>query len=330
MTGTKKDKNRIRTKKAASSALIRALCILTLLIPALSACSGRPAFISQSGDSAVDSGNASVWYMDKNYTGLEQKRVTLEAENTRDAVEELIRRLRQPADSIELVPPVQNYEIEEWSLSEDLVTVRLSLDYYRLDTIREALTRAALTESLCSIEGVSDVAFLCGDSALTDSRGDLVGTMSPGQIMIEDADGRFPEQTRLHLYFADETGTRLMDTYRNVRFNSNISMERLVAEQVIKGPNNDLVKPVLNSETRVLSAVTRNSTCYIDLDSAFLSPQSRITQQTAVYALVNSLTELPGIRRVQISVEGRTDITFMDTLSLQSPFERNLSIVVGR
>ncbi len=325
MTGKKTAKNCIRIKKTAL--LVFALVLSAI---ALSACSFRPGFIAKADDPGQSSGNAAVWYMDKNYTELEKRTVTLQAKDTRGAVEELIRRMREPAESIELVPPVQNYEIEEWSLSEDLVTVRLSLDYYRLDTVREALTRAALTESLCSIEGVSEVAFLCGDSALTDSRGDLVGTMSPAQIMMEDEDGRFPEQVRLHLYFADETGTRLLDTYRNVRFNSNISMERLVAEQVIKGPNSDLVRPVLNSETRVLSAYTRDSICYIDLDSAFLSQPSRVTQQTAVYALVNSLTEIPGIRKVQISVEGDTDITFMDTMSLQSPFERNLSIVAGR
>lgn len=43
-----------------------------------------------------------------------------------------------------------------------------------------------------------------------------------------------------------------------------------------------------------------------------------------VYSIVNSLTELPDVQRVQIMVDGDSNIVFRD-ISLSSPLERNLN-----
>ena len=48
-----------------------------------------------------------------------------------------------------------------------------------------------------------------------------------------------------------------------------------------------------------------------------------------IYSIVNSLTELPTISKVQISVNGDTGGVYRDSYSLGSMYERNLTYVAG-
>ena len=48
-----------------------------------------------------------------------------------------------------------------------------------------------------------------------------------------------------------------------------------------------------------------------------------------VYSSVNSLAELPGVQRVQILVDGGSDVMFQDVISLKEPLERRLEYIGG-
>lgn len=145
-------------------------------------------------------------------------------------------------------------------------------------------------------------------------------------IFSSDSELRSYEQVQLHLYFANERGTGLVSTYRTVVYNSNIAPERLVTEEVIKGPNTDVVYPTINPQTRILSVTTRDEICYVNLDRSFLSDPYDVTSRVAIYSLVNSLTELTSVSAVQIRIEGESKESLMDT-SLQDAFQRDLSLV---
>ena len=110
-------------------------------------------------------------------------------------------------------------------------------------------------------------------------------------------------------------------------------MEQQVVEQLIKGPlendvaENGAVFPTVNPSVTILSVTVRDRVCYVNLSEEFLTPVSNVTSQTALYSLVNSLVELPGVNKVQISIDGNTDVTFRDSVSLTTMFERNLDIL---
>ena len=53
------------------------------------------------------------------------------------------------------------------------------------------------------------------------------------------------------------------------------------------------------------------------------------TAQVQIYAIVNSLAELPNINRVQIAVGGKTDVLFGEKIQLSTVFDRNLDLVYG-
>ena len=244
-----------------------------------------------------------------------------------EMADDMLEQLATPSGDVRSIAPIQNFTVTGTTLQNGTLTVFLSFDYEELETVREILTRAALVNTLCQIDGVDSVSFLCGDHPLTNEDGSVVTAMNSDMFIFNSGKEIMNyEKVRLHLYFANEDGDQLVDTYRNVVYNSNISMERLVVEQVLKGPNSDVVFPTLNPAAKVLSVTTRDGVCYVNLDQAFLTEPYGVTSQVAIYSLVNSLTELSSVSAVQITIEGKTGKAFMDS-SLSSAFERNLSVV---
>lgn len=244
-----------------------------------------------------------------------------------EMADDMLEQLATPSGDVRSIAPIQNFTVTGTRLQNGTLTVFLSSDYEELETVREILTRAALVNTLCQIDGVDSVSFLCGDHPLTNEDGSVVTAMNSDMFIFNSGKEIMNyEKVRLHLYFANEDGDQLVDTYRNVVYNSNISMERLVVEQVLKGPNSDVVFPTLNPAAKVLSVTTRDGVCYVNLDQAFLTEPYGVTSQVAIYSLVNSLTELSSVSAVQITIEGKTGKAFMDS-SLSSAFERNLSAV---
>lgn len=283
---------------------------------------------------AREEGSVQIYYLNKERTSLTAASYIPDArllreENAGDLVQELLVQLTMPQDAAEQIAPISDTVVTGWNLSEDLLTLDMSADYRRQGRTGEILTRAALVNTLCGVHGVDRVALTIEGEPLRDGDGNPVGSQSGDDFIFSStSELRSYEQVRLHLYFADESGTGLVSTYRTVVYNSNIAMERLVVEEVLKGPNTDVVYPTVNKETKILSVTTRDGTCYVNLDRNFLSDPYDVTSRVAIYSLVNSLTELESVSSVQISIEGSTQENLMDT-SLGNVFTQDLSLVVN-
>ena len=52
-----------------------------------------------------------------------------------------------------------------------------------------------------------------------------------------------------------------------------------------------------------------------------------VEEPVVIYSIVNSLSELPNISKVQISVKGDTSIVYRDEYPLDKLYERNLDYV---
>ncbi len=53
-----------------------------------------------------------------------------------------------------------------------------------------------------------------------------------------------------------------------------------------------------------------------------------MASDVTIYSITNSLVELSNVNRVQISVNGETNISYRENMSLNNVFERNLDILV--
>jgi len=105
-----------------------------------------------------------------------------------------------------------------------------------MDATKEILCRAALTKTLTQVEGIDYISIYVADQPLLDLSGKPVGVMSDTDFIESISDVNSFEKTRLTLFFADETGERLVKEEREVVHSMNTSMEKLIVEELLKGP----------------------------------------------------------------------------------------------
>lgn len=281
---------------------------------------------------AMEEGSIPIYYLNKDQTTIVSESYLpdaelLKEEHAGELVTELLARLCAPEDAANHTAAIREDLVERWTITDGVLTLDMGADYGRLSGTQEILVRAALVNTLCNVRGVNSVAIAVDGVPIQDANGEAIASQTAEDfIFSSDRELRAYERVRLHLYFADSSGTRLVDTYRTVVYNSNVAQERLVVEEVLKGPNTDVVYPTIDGNTKILSVTTRDGICYVNLDRSFLTDPYDVTSQVAVYSLVNSLTELSTVSAVQISVEGSSSQSFMD-ISLQEVFRRDLTLV---
>ena len=163
---------------------------------------------------------------------------------------------------------------------------------------------------------------------VNDSKGAPIGIMT-ADMFIDNAGDEINsyERTRLKLYFADESGTALVETTEAVAYNSNISMEKLVCEHIISGPLSGGSYPVTSPDVRLMAVTTKDGVCYVNLSKEFLQKQGNLRDEVVLYSFVNSLTELPNVNKVQFMIDSETEISFGEHSYLNAPFERDLALV---
>ena len=137
------------------------------------------------------------------------------------------------------------------------------------------------------------------------------------------------ERTELTLYFANEAGDALVKETRTVMRSSNTSMERLIMEQLIEGPESEGAYPTIPADVKLLNISISDSVCSINLDAAFLNNTLPVANDIPIYSIVNSLLELSTVNRVQIRINGSQDAVFRDQISLNTTFERNYEYIEG-
>lgn len=195
-----------------------------------------------------------------------------------------------------------------------------------MNATREILCRAALAKTMTQIDGIDYININVGDQPLLDGVGNPVGMLSPSDFVEGISDVNSFEKTELVLFFADESGENLVEERREVVHSVNTSMEKLIMEQLIKGPVEVGRYPTVPRDTKLLNVSVNENVCYINFDSEFLNSTLEVNDTIPIYSIVNSLSGLTTVNKVQITVNGSADVMFRDSIPLGTMFERNLDI----
>ena len=93
------------------------------------------------------------------------------------------------------------------------------------------------------------------------------------------------------LYFTNESGDGLTAEQRNIYYSTNVPLERVVVEQLVKGPAQAGHYAVLPPELKILSVTVSEGICYVNFDETFVNPPLDIEPEITIYAIANSLAE---------------------------------------
>ncbi len=281
-------------------------------------------------DKEPPEGSISVYYVNSDETGIVSDDYVLKAAegDNSAAIAELMEVLKTRPDRLQYEAPISEInEVIGYSMTDKVLTLNFESSYLELGRTIEILDRAAIVRTFTQLESIDYVSFQIEGTPLTDHYGNIVGNMSADTFIYNVGNEiNTYEKVQLKLYFATADGNRLSPVYRSVVYNSNISMERLAVEQIINGPNTDIVFPSISKDTKIKSVNVKDGVCYVDFDNGFLNPVENVTPDAAIYSIVNTLTELPAVNKVAFSVNGEDSFTFMEFL-VSGQYERNLDIV---
>jgi germination protein M len=85
--------------------------------------------------------------------------------------------------------------------------------------------------------------------------------------------------------------------------------------------------PTVNPLTNIVSVNVKDGVCYVDLSEDFLNQPYNVNSEVTIYSITNSLVELSNVNKVQISVNGETNISYRENIKLSTVFERNLDLI---
>lgn len=270
-----------------------------------------------------------VYYLNSEATKISPYEVILDRGEVTEEVAQLIQTMATKTNDVHKKAPLTyDFSILNATLDGEQIILNFSSGYRELGATTEILVRAAIVRTLTQVEGVSCVSIQIEEEPLTDTYGNPIGVMT-GDQFVDNSRNQINayETATLNLYFASENGDTLVAEKREVEYSSNITLEKIVTEQIIKGPKVEGAYPTINPDTAIISVTVKDSVCYVNLSQDFLTQTYNVSTEVTLYSLVNSLVELTNINKVQILVEGDTDILYRERISLNTLFERNLDIL---
>lgn len=278
----------------------------------------------------TDSSGYQIYYTNMERTKLVPESYHTQSGDTGGVAAELLAKLATPSVSAEhtsLLP--SGVEITGNSLSDGQLTLNFNDAYQKLDNASEILLRAGVVMTMTQMQDVRTVVFHIGNDVLRDISGEPVGAMTAGMFINTQVGTNSYKYASLSLYFSNRDGNKLVREVRNVHYSSNTTLERVVMEQLLQGPMNTQLLPLLPEDVRVLSVTVGDNLCTLNLSKEFLNVRGdeNLLPEVTIYGIVNSLCDVLGVDRVQFQVEGQTNVLYKESLNLTGPFHRNSELI---
>ena len=297
------------------------LWILLLAIPLLMARCRKQQQVDESG--------YQIWYINQDETCLKYENKELQSKNEEGLLREMMEVMRETPTDDELKPVIpEDVELLDFDFEHNQLYLDFSPEYKKMPKVYEVLCRAAIVRTLGQIDGVEYVDFQVNGEPLTDLEGKEIGLMNEDQF-IENAGEEINayKTADLTLYFSNKAGDKLVEQRVAMEYNSNISLEKLIVEQLIAGPPFEGAYPTIPSETKLLNISIKDNICYVNLDEGFLGTGYNVIESIPVYSIVNSLIENTDAQKVQISINGETNRMFRESINFDTIFEKNEGLI---
>lgn len=271
-----------------------------------------------------------IYYLSSDATELIEEDYIPKEETTEYMLKDLMQRLGKKAaegEEINLLP--KEVTINSYKQQENVLIIDFNSQYSKMSRAREVLVRAGIVKTFIQVPGIGAVRFTVGGEDLKDSRNAVVGEMTE-DTFVEYSDENLDSYRydTFTLYFTDKTGTGLVEEKRNVYYKRNLPKERVVLEQLAKGPMVKDHYPTIPESAAVLSVMTADRVCYVSMDASLTDYIPEVSEEAVVYSIVNSLLAVGDADKVQISIEGKNTGNFGENLPVYSYYEKNEELIV--
>ncbi len=294
----------------------KCICLILVLamLPGLVACQG-PEFLSP--------GVFYYYRTDTAFSGTDgvlapETRELAGMEDDLDAILDLY--CRGP-ESRELESPIpKGCPVPSYTLSEDTLILHFTRDFAELSGMELTVAAGCLARTFLGLTGAKTLV-LTAEGGLLDGESSMT-------VTLKDLGLRDDTQDRLHgdftVYYADEAQRYLVAQSISLFLTAREELPMLLLEQMCLQPQDPALRSPLPEGTQILSAVNEDGICTVDLSREFINRRfySPSAQLLSIFSMVNTLTALPEIDRVEFTVEGEL-LLRVGSISIPGPLARD-------
>ena len=268
------------------------------------------------------------------YVNEEQGEVLAESfvpseETTQTMLEEMTEKLnKKNAEGHTLLP--ENIEIQSCVDDDGMIRVDFNQEYHDLNPVDEVLLRASIVKDYVQIPNIYLVMITAEGTPIVDSQGQEIGAMSLDSFLENTGKEIMAYQYKeLNLYFTNEEGNQLVPEARQVYYNGNTPIEKVIVEQLLRGPGESGHYATLPSDTRIVGVSVADGIAYVNLGKQFVDEALPVDAQIPIYSIVNSLIDAGNVSQVQIYINGDTSLLFKDKVDMNQLFQVNHELEKG-
>lgn len=232
--------------------------------------------------------------------------------------------------NLSLVLP-KEFKVKNKSYKNRTAYIDLVGSYNEMPSYLKILSMGSLVYTLTDIDFIDNVCVSVEGKAVMDANNEKQAVFNRENVMYNPTVS--PEKTNwqvIYLYFADQSGKKLVCQQRGMEVKQSLSLEYQIVEQLINGPDNsksDQLQQTVPNSTKIRDIKTEEGICYVNLSRDFIKKNSSISEPIVIYSIVNSLTEFGNVNRVQFLIEGEKINEYSSDLDFSKPFARNTLLI---
>ena len=209
------------------------------------------------------------------------------------------------------------------------MVIDFSEEFATEDPARNVLDTYAVVKTISSTGLVSIVMVTVNGAPVTDRDGNELGYISASDINLESEEYS-SEMRNIALYFGNKGGGGLIKEERTIKITDQQPTEQYIINELIKGSKDKSHQSLLSSKTVLMSVDIEDNICYLNFKSGFIKDNagSEEHEKLVIYSIVNSLTELESINRVQFYMDGKRVESF-GSVTIKDCIARDTSMIQG-
>ena len=270
-----------------------------------------------------------IYYFNEEHGEVLAESFVPSEETTQTMLEEMTEKLnKKNAEGHTLLP--ENIEIQSCVDDDGMIRVDFNQEYHDLNPVDEVLLRASIVKDYVQIPNIYLVTITAEGTPIVDSQGQEIGAMSLDSFLENTGKEIMAYQYKeLNLYFTNEEGNQLVPEARQVYYNGNTPIEKVIVEQLLRGPGESGHYATLPSDTRIVGVSVADGIAYVNLGKQFVDEALPVDAQIPIYSIVNSLIDAGNVSQVQISINGDTSLLFKDKVDMNQLFQVNHELEKG-
>lgn len=209
------------------------------------------------------------------------------------------------------------------AVNGNVATVNISKHYLEKKGVDELILRFAIVNTLCNIKGIEGVVIQVeGNNLVSDTTGKEIGVLRMDDNIVFAPE----DKLAVTLYFPDKSFEHLSGEIRRIDVQNALSLEKIVVDELLKGPQNKELSASIPQGVKLLSVEVKDKVCFVNFTKEFVAGSGSAVTTMSLYSVVNSLCALKNIESVQILINGEAGVEFGNFV-LDIPYEADFSLV---